>query len=172
VGPVFLTYLGGEKITEKISHIANTTQAYSEVVTDDGYKHILHRCSKEDSDWFIAEFGEIPATYVADGHHRTAAAANVGKMRKQAAVDAGIEVKGDEPFNFFMSLIVPGTEIKCFEYNRLVKSLNGHTSEQFKEKMAESFDIEEMREGECPRPEKAHQINMRLDNKWWRCQIK
>jgi len=127
IGPVFLTYLGGEEITAKINNIADTQEAYSSVVSDDGFKHILHRVQKEDCLFFEEQFKQIPATYVADGHHRAASAFNVSKMRKQAAVDAGQEITGKESFNFFMTLIVPGTEIKCYEYNRLVHSLEGNT---------------------------------------------
>jgi uncharacterized protein (DUF1015 family) len=73
--------MGGEAITEKINQIANETEPYSCVTTEDGIKHILTRVSKQDCDFFESEFAKIPATYVADGHHRTAAAFNVGKMR-------------------------------------------------------------------------------------------
>ena len=89
---------------------------------------------------------------MADGHHRTASAYNVGKMRKQAAIDAGLEVKGDEAFNFYMTLIVPGTELKCFEYNRLVKTLEAYSPEQFLERMRENFEISELPEGASTRP--------------------
>jgi uncharacterized protein (DUF1015 family) len=87
-------------------------------------------------------------------------------------VDAGLEIMGDEPFNFFMTLIVPGTEIKCYEYNRLVSTLEGNTPDQFREKMGENFEIVALEEGASTRPEAVHQINMLLDGSWWVCKIK
>lgn len=71
-----------------------------------------------------------------------------------------------------MTLIVPGTEIKCYEYNRLVKTLEGNTPEQFLEKMSENFVIEELREGASTRPEEVHTMNMLLEEKWYSCKIK
>jgi len=69
---------------------------------------------------------------VCDGHHRTQAAYNVGKMRRQRAIDAGIEVTGEEPFNFFMSLIYPADNLLVMEYNRLVKEIpEGMTNDMF-----------------------------------------
>lgn len=71
-----------------------------------------------------------------------------------------------------MSLIVPGTEIKCFEYNRVIYSLDGNTPQEFMDKMKPNFDISELPAEEDPRPKETHTINMRLDGKWWECKIK
>ena len=71
-----------------------------------------------------------------------------------------------------MTLIVPGTEIKCFEYNRVIYSLEGNSADEFKEKMAPNFDIVELEEGANPRPTETHTMTMRLDGKWWKCTIK
>lgn len=81
--------------------IANSSQAYGDVVTEDGIGHAIWKCSVEDSDFFEKEFSKIPYTYIADGHHRAAAAYNVGKMRREKAKELGQEITGEEPFNFF-----------------------------------------------------------------------
>ncbi len=95
---------------------------------DDGVRHVLWKCSVEDSAFFQAEFETIPCTYVADGHHRTAAAYNVGKARKEKALASGHAVTGEESFNFFMALHYPADNLLIMDYNRVVKDLNGMTA--------------------------------------------
>lgn len=104
--------------------------------TDDTFEHSLWKASVEDSEMILAEFDNIPATYVADGHHRAAAAFNVGKRRKERANEQGIEVTGEEPFNYFMTILYPANSLKILEYNRVLKSLNGMTGEEFRSKLS------------------------------------
>lgn len=89
--------------------------------------------------------------YVADGHHRTAAAYNVGKMRREAALEAGQEVTGEEPFNFFMTLFYPADNLLVLDYNRVIKSLNDMSADQFLAALSESFDLSPLAEGETSR---------------------
>ena len=98
-----------------------------DVTCDDGIGHTLWLCTEEDSKFFEKEFESVPHTYIADGHHRAASAFNVGKLRKQRALEKGEEVKGDEPFNYFMAIHFPESILKIFDYNRVVKSLNSLT---------------------------------------------
>jgi uncharacterized protein (DUF1015 family) len=77
------------------------------VDSGDNVIHTLWLCSAEDSQYFTESFSKVPALYVADGHHRTQAAYNVGKIRRQRAIEKGVKVTGEEDFNFFMSLIIP-----------------------------------------------------------------
>jgi len=96
-------------------------------MSEDGVRHVLWRCSTDASQFFQEIFSTIDATYVADGHHRTAASFNVGKKRRDAAIAAGKEVTGEEPFNYFMTILYPADNLLILDYNRVVKSLNGLT---------------------------------------------
>ena len=96
MGPVFLAFRDGETIEKKMQEVISTTEPYCDVLTDDGIRHTLWLCTPADSDFLSGEFEKIPATYIADGHHRAASAFNVGKMRRDKAIAEGKEVKGDE----------------------------------------------------------------------------
>jgi uncharacterized protein (DUF1015 family) len=85
LGPVFLAFREGEEIEKRMMEIALTEEPYSHVVGDDETEHVLWLCSKEDSDFFVAEFEKISHTYIADGHHRAASAFNMGKMLREKA---------------------------------------------------------------------------------------
>ncbi len=76
-------------------------------------------------------FGGLKNSYVADGHHRSAAAFNVGKLRKARAVEAGQKVTGEEGFNYFMSILYPSTQLQILEYNRVLNSINGLSDVEF-----------------------------------------
>jgi uncharacterized protein (DUF1015 family) len=105
-----------------------------------------------ESEFFIKSFANVPATYVADGHHRTQAAFNVGKLRKERALAAGKEVTGEEDFNFFMAIHYPDNNLKIMEYNRVLKTLNGLSTQQFLDKVAENYIIGQIPEGQDPTP--------------------
>ena len=116
-----------------------TVEPWGDVHCEDGVRHTLWRCSQEDMLYFQETFASIPAVYVADGHHRTAAAYNVGKLRKEAALEKGIAVTGEEEFNFFMSIMYPADSLLVMDYNRVLKTLNGMSDEAFLEKLSENF---------------------------------
>lgn len=84
---------------------------------------------------------------MADGHHRTAAAYNVGKKRRKEALDSGCEVSGEEPFNFFMTLFYPSDNLLVLDYNRVLKTLNGFSTEEFMNELKVNFDIEPLEDG-------------------------
>lgn len=107
---------------------------------DDDVTHTVWRVSVEDAQWFTDIFASIPALYVADGHHRTAAAYNVGKERRAKAIENG-SFKGTEDFCYFMSILYPANNLLIMDYNRLVKSLNGMSIDEFKARLAENFDL-------------------------------
>ena len=142
-GPVFLAFKEGDLIKEKISEIVKT-EPYGHVVSDDGFEHSLWKVPVEDSDAICEAFGKIEATYVADGHHRAAAAYNVAKLRKERAAENGIQVTGDEPFNYFMTILYPSDNLKILDYNRVLKSLNDMTGEEFREKLSKYYTITEL----------------------------
>lgn len=106
---------------------------YNEVeqMQDETDVPVLHRLWKVDSSenrFFEEEFKQVQSTYVADGHHRSAAAFNVGKIRMERAMAEGNEITGDEEFNYFMSIIYPSDNLEILDYNRVIKSLNGLTA--------------------------------------------
>ena len=115
-----------------------------------------------DIDRITEIFAEIPAFYVADGHHRTAAAALVGAELRGKNPNH----TGDEEYNYFMTVAFPDSQLKIIDYNRVVKDLNGLTEEQLLEALAADFDVKE--EGaEIYKPGKLHEFSMYLGGKWY-----
>ena len=110
--------------------------------------------------------------YIADGHHRAASAYNVGKMRRDRAIESGVEVKGDEPFNYYMAIHFPASQLKIYDYNRVVKSLNGLTAEQFLEKISGPAFLEEIEEGESVRPRGKFNFSVYINKKWYSATFK
>lgn len=99
--------------------------------TDVPVSHRLWKVDASENRFFEQEFKKVQSTYVADGHHRSAAAYNVGKMRKERALAAGKTISGEEDFNYFMSIIYPSDNLEILDYNRVLKSLNGLPSNEF-----------------------------------------
>jgi len=147
-----LAFQEGQKIKETIEKVI-LSEPYSHVVTEDTFEHSLWQVPLEESEEILKEFSSMGATYVADGHHRCAAAANVGKRRRERALEEGKEVTGDEPFNYFMSILYPSDNLKVLDYNRVINTFNDLTSEEFMEKMREYYDIEELEEGASRSPQ-------------------
>jgi len=113
----------------------------------------------------VAFFNGVPALYIADGHHRTAAAIRYGQARRAATPNA----TGDEPFESFMAVVFPHNQLKIMDYNRVVKDLNGLSPEQFLAKVGEKFDIAPAAQ---PQPEKAASFGMFFQGKWHRLTAK
>lgn len=122
--------------------IVKSSEPYAVVHGHDETDHVIWKCSVEDSVAFSKEFETIPCTYIADGHHRAASAYNVGKMRREATHASGKEVTGDEPFMFFMAIHYPESTLKILDYNRVLRTLNGMSSEEFLTKVSDSYEIE------------------------------
>ncbi|HUS84261.1 MAG TPA: DUF1015 family protein, partial [Anaerolineales bacterium] len=110
----------------------------------------------------IELFNELPATYVADGHHRTAAAALVGNEKKNNNPDH----TGDEEYNYFLAVHFPDDQLRILDYNRVVKDLNGLTAEEFLGRLSEVFAVKEMG-GEPFKPQNLHTFGMYLNGKWY-----
>ena len=110
----------------------------------------------------IAVFAEIPALYVADGHHRTAAAALVGAEKRAANPNH----TGEEEYNYFLAVIFPESQLNIIDYNRVVMDLNGLTAAEFLDKLSESFEVVEMGT-EIYKPNALHNFGMYLDGKWY-----
>lgn len=168
--PVFFSFKGGEEIQK---HIVDIIQAepYGKCTTKDRVIHTLWRCSEEESDLMVKFFEDIDCTYIADGHHRSAAAYNVGLRRRQRVIDQGIEVTGEEDFNFFLTVIFPASHCMILDYNRLLKSLNDMNEDEFLEKLSNNFTIEEIKDDNHKPKSKGH-ICLYIKEKWYDIQIK
>lgn len=115
--------------------------------------------------FFQEEFLKIESTYVADGHHRSAAAYNVGKMRRARADPS--KISGEEDFNFFMSILYPAKQLKIMEYNRVLRSLNGLTPQQFMERLTQAgISVEPC---EAHQSIRKHECKLYLEGKWHLC---
>lgn len=163
--PVFLTYRDDKRIRSIMEGFAQSNEPIYDVTAADGVQHILWVIDDEKIiDGLVSLFGEVPAMYIADGHHRSASACKVGEKRREEHP----EYTGDEEFNFFMAAIFPDNDLKIFDYNRVVKDLNGCSTEEFLAKVqAAGFAVEDMGE-EDYYPERKHVFSMYLDGKWYR----
>ncbi len=159
---VLLTYPDNNKLEDIIGSIMQDRAEY-EFTTTYRDTHYLWNVDDEDLLKKIEEtFAEIPALYIADGHHRSAASYLLAKDLKQENPDH----TGEEPYNYFMCYLIPESDLKIYEFNRLVKDLNGLEKEEFLIKLDESFRIEN-RGQDYFRPTKAHQFSMYLDGEFY-----
>ena len=166
--PVFLTYHSNAEISALMDRIKNNEAPVYDLVTPDGIGHTLWLIAEEDLiRQLVDDFEKIPALYIADGHHRSASAAKVGLKRREENPN----YDGTEEFNFFMAVIFPDSELKIFDYNRVVRDLNGYTPNEFLLKLEELFTIEKM--GAAPyRPEAKHIFAMYLSGSWYKLRAK
>ena len=163
IEPVFFAYPDNEVLDALIKRYAATKPEYDFVAPDDGFGHQLWVISdKADIDVITKEFAKMPALYIADGHHRSAAAALVGAEKAKNNPNH----KGDEEYNYFMAVCFPANQLTIIDYNRVVKDLNGLTSAQLLEKLAENFTVED-KGAEEYRPSGLHNFSMYLDGRWY-----
>ncbi len=161
--PVFFTYPAVKEIDNIISAFVKNNKAEYDFTADDGVGH--HFWLIEDPiliKKIIELFAKIPYTYVADGHHRTAAAALVGNEKKLKNPNH----RGDEEYNFFLAVHFPDNQLTIIDYNRLVKDLNKLTSPELIKKLSEVFTIEEKGK-EIYKPCCLHNFSMYIDGKWF-----
>ena len=161
--PVFFAYPDNAGLNAIVEKTIKAKPAEYDFVAEDGFGHHFWVI---DNDEDIAEitriFSTIPAFYVADGHHRTAAAALVGQERAKA----NPKHNGTEEYNFFMAVVFPESHLKIIDYNRVVKDLNGLTPEQFLEKLSADFKVEE-KGTEIYKPCGLHNFSMYMGGKWY-----
>ena len=165
VEPVFFSYPAHKEIDTIVENIVKTEKPIYDFVADfDGFGH--HFWLIEDKatiDRIVEIFEkEIPALYVADGHHRTAAAALVGKEKTAQNPNH----TGKEEYNYFMSVIFPDNQLQIIDYNRVVKDLNGLTEAELLGKLQKSFDVKDQG-AEIYKPTKLHEFSMYLGGKWY-----
>ncbi len=166
-GPVFLAYKQRKSIDDIVENITGQNPDYDFTATD-GIRHTLWVVSDEKTINNIAdEFKKIDCLYVADGHHRSAAATRVAQRRRSE----NPHHTGEEEYNFFLSVIFPANQLYIMDYNRAVKNLAGNTPEEFMEKISEKFDIEKV--GKEPyKPESLHTFGMYLEGSWFKLSAK
>ena len=163
VEPVFFAYPAQAELDGIIENIVKNQEPEYDFVADDGFwQHFWVIEDKALIQKIQDLFAKVPALYVADGHHRTAAAARVGLERRKEHPD----YTWDEEFNYFMAVIFPDNQLKIMDYNRVVKDLNGLTSEELLSKLEKNFVVEEKWADEY-RPNALHNFSMYLDGKWY-----
>ena len=163
IEPVFFAYPDNATLDQLIKKYAVTEPEYDFVAPIDGFRHQLWIVSDDaDIQTITAEFAKMPALYIADGHHRSAAAALVGTERAKNNPNH----RGDEEYNYFMAVCFQASQLTILDYNRVVKDLNGNTSEEFLAKLAKSFVVEKKGKEEY-RPQHAHQFSLYLDGEWY-----
>ncbi len=166
-GPIFLAYRGRAGIEQEIRKAMSRKPVYDFTAEDD----ITHRLWVIDDPMAIEhirrEFEQVDSIYIADGHHRCASAVRVSKLRREQNPD----YDGTEEFNYFLSVLFPDDQLMIMDYNRVVKSLNGYTEEEFLHKIGERFCLSQV--GTEPyRPKKKGEIGMYLKDTWYRLTIK
>ncbi|TAL64532.1 MAG: DUF1015 domain-containing protein [Bacteroidetes bacterium] len=164
IEPVFLTYPAVKAIDDIVSKIVTSEEPEYDFVAKDGFGHHFWLVKKPETNRLIEKlFAEkVPFTYVADGHHRTAAAALVGKEKR----DANPSHTGKEEYNFFLAVHFPDNQLNIIDYNRTIKDLNGLTSEELINKLDKGFIIQE-KGTRIYKPKKLHDFSMYLEGKWY-----
>lgn len=163
VEPVFFSYPANREMDQIIDGIVTMHEPVYDFVAADGFGHRFWVIDDEAIQKRITEiFADIPALYVADGHHRTAAAARVGQEKMSQNPDH----TGNEEYCFFLAVIFPDNQLKIIDYNRLVKDLNGLTPTQLLDALTEHFEVKKCG-AEIYHPDRLHNFAMYLDGAWY-----
>lgn len=160
--PVLLTYKSNSRIEEIINSVKKHRPEYEFTTTDKVYHQLWLVDDKERLDLIEKQFSKLDALYIADGHHRTASSA---LLARNLAIENS-EHTGDEPYNFFMSYLIPESHLKISEFNRFVKDLNGHTKESFLLKLDEHFRVDNKGQ-HFYIPTRKHHFSMYLDGEFY-----
>lgn len=159
--PVFFAYPAMESLDKLVEGILVDDPEY-DFTAEDGVRHELWVVTNEIAKDIVTEFAKLPSTYVADGHHRTAAAALVGKdLRAENPA-----YSGDESFNYFLAVHFPDNQLTIIDYNRVVKDLNGHSKEDFLDLLNDNFDVRLFGKDQY-KPSSLHEFGMYLDGEWY-----
>ena len=162
--PVFFTYPAVKELDDIVSKIVATQSPVYDFVAEDGFGHHFWLVDNDQTiDEIVKLFAKIPATYVADGHHRTAAAALVGKEKRAKNPNH----TGDEEYNFFLAVHFPDNQLKIIDYNRTVKDLNGLSPVELIEKIGEDFEIQKIG-ADIYKPDQLHTFSMYLEGEWYK----
>jgi len=165
-GPVFLTYRHDDRIDELVKQVCTGTAEY-DLTADDGVQHTLWAVKDQALiDEITQGFDAMPCLYIADGHHRSAAASRVAAMRKENNPSH----TGEEAYNYFLAVIFPDNQMKILDYNRVIKDLNGLGKDAFLQAVTNNFDVKQ--QDSAVKPGKAGEFGMYLDGQWYRLNIK
>ena len=168
VEPVFFAYPDNTVLNDLINRIVKGEAEYDFIAPIDGFRHQFWVISDDnDIKTVTEEFAKMPSLYIADGHHRSAAAALVGAEKAKQNPNH----KGDEEYNYFMAVAFQASQLTILDYNRVVKDLNGMTAEQFLEALKKNFDVE-CKGADMYRPNKLHNFSLYLEGQWYSLQAK
>ncbi len=157
LGPVFLAYRDQPAIDEKVAEIQRTPPLY-DFTAADGIRHTVWPVPN--SEKWVELFAKVPHAYIADGHHRAASAARVGRERRLA----NPQHNGTEEYNWFLAVLFPGSQLQILPYNRCVQDLNGRTAEQFLAELRKLFEVSE----NAPSiPSEPGHVSMYLAGRWY-----
>jgi len=169
IEPVFFSYKAVPEIDEIVANIVNNEEAEYDFVAEDGFGHHFWPVNDTSANKRIEELfaTKVSFTYVADGHHRTAAAARIGLEKKAQNPDH----TGTESYSYFMAVHFPDNQLQIIDYNRVVKDLNGLSEDELIEKLTEAFKVEKMG-AEIYKPSKLHEFSMYLSGFWYKLTAK
>ena len=163
IEPVFFAYPDNAALDQLIMRYATTTPEYDFIAPIDGFRHqfwIIENA--EDINLITAEFEKMPALYIADGHHRSAAAALVGAEKAKQNPNH----KGDEEYNYFMAVCFQASQLTILDYNRVVTDLNGLTEQEFLTRLEKDFIVED-KGTDIYRPNALHNFSLYLNKHWY-----
>lgn len=163
IEPVFFAYPDNAVLNDLIMRYASTEPEYDFIAPVDGFRHQFWIVSNDDDIATVTnEFAKMPSLYIADGHHRSAAAALVGAEKAKQDPNH----TGNEEYNYFMAVCFQASQLTILDYNRVVKDLNGLSSDEFLTALTKNFDVEEKGSG-MYKPACLHNFSLYLDGKWY-----
>ena len=163
IEPVFFAYPDNAELDAIVAKYTAGEPEYDFIAPGDGFGHTVWVIDQqEDIDAITKAFAAMPALYIADGHHRSAAAALVGAEKAQQNPNH----QGDEEYNYFMAVCFPANQLTIIDYNRVVKDLNGLTPEEFLAAVGKNFVVEE-KGAEIYKPNALHNFSLYLEGKWY-----
>lgn len=163
IEPVFFSYPDNNEINEIVANVVKSKPAEYDFTAEDGFGHHFWLIEESETIERITQiFASVPAFYVADGHHRTAAAALVGEEKRKNNPSH----TGNEEYNYFLAVVFPESHLKIIDYNRVVKDLNGLSPKEFLTKLEENFTIEKKGK-EIYKPNTLHNFSLYLEGEWY-----
>ena len=168
IEPVFFAYPDDAELDKLVATYVKGAPEYDYVAPGDGFRHQLWIIDKDEDIKKVTErFAHIPSLYIADGHHRSAAAALVGAEKARQNPNH----RGDEEYNYFMAVCFPASQLTIIDYNRVVKDLNGMTSDEFLKALEKNFTVEKKGK-DIFKPSELHTFSLYLDSEWYKLTAK
>jgi len=168
IEPVFFAYPDDKVLDELVAKYVKGAPEYDYVAQGDGFRHQLWIIDKDEDIKTVTErFAGIPSLYIADGHHRSAAAALVGAEKARLNPNH----RGDEEYNYFMAVCFPASQLTIIDYNRVVKDLNGMSSDEFLKALEKNFTVEKKGK-DIFKPSELHTFSLYLDGEWYKLTAK